>query len=113
MSIVRTAQLRCAPRRARLQDSRPSFPVNHHEGRGLYPIRPPDVVQIQDLEKAVPTDHEVLIKVRAASVNPLDEGIVKGGGRMVTGLRKPNITRLGVDVAGQVEAVARTVSCPV
>jgi NADPH:quinone reductase-like Zn-dependent oxidoreductase len=71
---------------------------------------PPDVVQIEDVEKPVPDDNEVLIKVRAAAVNPLDEGIVKGGGRMVTGLRKPKITRLGVDVAGQVEGVGKKVS---
>jgi NADPH:quinone reductase-like Zn-dependent oxidoreductase len=71
---------------------------------------PPDVVQIEDVEKPSPKDHEVLIKVRAASVNPLDEGLTKGGGRIVTGLRKPKIIRLGVDVSGQVEAVGRNVT---
>ena len=71
---------------------------------------PPDVLQIKDVEKPVPKDNEVLIEVRAASVNPLDGGLMKGGGRMVTGLRKPKITRLGVDVAGQVEAVGRNVT---
>jgi NADPH:quinone reductase-like Zn-dependent oxidoreductase len=75
-----------------------------------YRYGPPDVIQIQDVEKPVPQDHEVLIKVRAASVNPLDEGVMRGGGRVVTGLRKPKITRLGVDVAGQVEAVGRNVT---
>ena len=49
----------------------------------------------------------VLIKVRSASVNPLDGGLMKGGGRVVTGLRKPKVARLGVDVAGQVEAVGQ------
>ena len=71
---------------------------------------PPDVIQIKDVEKPVPKDHEVLMKVRAASVNPLDEGLMKGGGRIVTGLRKPKAARLGVDVAGQVEAVGRNVT---
>jgi NADPH:quinone reductase-like Zn-dependent oxidoreductase len=71
---------------------------------------PPDVVQIKDVEKPVPRDNEVLIKVRAASVNPLDEGVMKGGGRVVTGLRQPKAARLGVDVAGQVEAVGRNVT---
>jgi NADPH:quinone reductase-like Zn-dependent oxidoreductase len=71
---------------------------------------PPDVVQINDVEKPVPKDDGVLIKVRAASVNPLDEGLMKGGGRVVIGLRKPKNTRLGVDVAGQVEAVGRNVT---
>jgi NADPH:quinone reductase-like Zn-dependent oxidoreductase len=71
---------------------------------------PPDVVQIKDVEKPVPKDDGVLIRVCAASVNPLDEGLIKGGGRIVTGLRKPKVTRLGVDVAGQVEAVGRNVT---
>src|SRR5216684_7690166 len=75
---------------------------------------PPDVVvQIADVEKPVPEDSEVLIKVRAASVNPLDGGLMKGRpyiARIMTGLRKPKITRLGVDVAGQVEAVGRNVT---
>jgi NADPH:quinone reductase-like Zn-dependent oxidoreductase len=39
---------------------------------------PPDVVQIDDVEKPVPKDNEVLIKIRAASVNPLDGGLMKG-----------------------------------
>jgi len=71
---------------------------------------PPEIVQIVDVEKPVPKDNEVLIKVRAASVNPLDCGVVKGGARIVTGLRKPKVTRLGIDVAGQVEAVGRNVT---
>ncbi len=39
---------------------------------------PPDVVQIKDVEKLVPKDNEVLIEVRAASVNALDGGLMKG-----------------------------------
>ena len=71
---------------------------------------PADVVQIEEVEKAVPRNHEVLIRVRAASVNPLDEGLIRGGGRLVTGLRRPKVTRLGIDVAGLVEAVGRDVT---
>jgi NADPH:quinone reductase-like Zn-dependent oxidoreductase len=75
---------------------------------------PPDVVvQIADIEKPVPTDNEVLIKVRAASVNPLDSHLMKGGpyiARLLLGLGKPKIKRPGVDVAGQVEAVGRNVT---
>ncbi len=71
---------------------------------------PPDVLQIKDIERPVPRDDEVLIKVRAASVNPLDEGLMKGGGRLVTGLLKPKAARLGIDVAGHVEAVGRNVA---
>jgi len=70
----------------------------------------PDVLESEDVEKPTANDDGVLIKVRAASVNPLDEGLIRGGGRMVNGLRKPKITRLGVDVAGQVEAVGRNVT---
>ena len=40
---------------------------------------PPDVVEVNDLDKPVPRDNEVLIKVRAASVNPLDWNLMKGG----------------------------------
>jgi NADPH:quinone reductase-like Zn-dependent oxidoreductase len=71
---------------------------------------PPEVVKIKDVEKPVPKDDGVLIKVRAASVNPLDAGLMKGGGRVVNGLRKPKVKGLGVDVAGQVEAVGRNVT---
>jgi len=74
---------------------------------------PPDVLQIKDVEKPVPKDNEVLIRVRAASVNPLDWHFMRGTPyflRMMTGLRKPKDKRLGVDVAGQVEAVGRNVT---
>jgi NADPH:quinone reductase-like Zn-dependent oxidoreductase len=72
----------------------------------------PDVVQITDVEKRVPKDDEVLIKVRAASVNPLDWHFMRGTPyflRLMAGLRKPKDKRLGVDVAGQVEAVGGNV----
>jgi len=74
---------------------------------------PPDVVQIEDVEKPSPKDNEVLIKVRAASVNPYDWHFMRGTPyllRMMAGLRKPKATRLGADVAGQVEAVGRNVT---
>ncbi len=74
---------------------------------------PPDVVQIEDVEKPVPKDKEVLIKVRAASVNPLDVGLMKGkphSFRILFGLRKPTLTRPGVDVAGGVEAVGGNIT---
>ncbi len=73
---------------------------------------PPDVVQVTDVQKPVPKDNEVLIKVRAASVNPLDWHFMRGTPyfvRIGAGLRKPKNTRPGVDVAGQVEAVGRNV----
>jgi len=73
---------------------------------------PPNVVQIQDVEQPAPKDNEVVIAVRAAAVNPLDD-VIKGRpyiARLMTGLRRPNVTRVGVDVAGQVEAVGRHVT---
>ncbi len=74
---------------------------------------PPDVVQITDVEKPSPKDNEVLINVRAASVNPYDWHFMRGtpyGVRLVAGLRKPKVTRLGADVAGQVEAVGTNIT---
>jgi NADPH:quinone reductase-like Zn-dependent oxidoreductase len=71
---------------------------------------PPDVVQITDVEKPVPKDNEVLIKVRAASVNPYDWHFMRGtpyAVRIVAGLHKPKVTRLGADVAGQVETAGK------
>jgi NADPH:quinone reductase-like Zn-dependent oxidoreductase len=74
---------------------------------------PPDVVQITDVEKPVPNDKEVLIKIRAASVNPLDWHFMRGTPyilRIGAGLHKPKVTRLGVDLAGQVEAIGTNVT---
>lgn len=71
---------------------------------------PPDVLQIKEVERPIAKKNEVLIKVHSASVNPLDCGLLKGAGRFMTGLRKPKITRLGVDVAGEVEAVGDNVT---
>src|SRR5438874_1276664 len=72
----------------------------------------PDVLKCEEIEKPSAGDDEVLIKVRAAAVNPFDL-LFRGTSymvRMITGLRKPKDTRLGVDVAGQVEAVGRNVT---
>ncbi len=74
---------------------------------------PPDVLELKEIEKPVPRDNEILIRVRAASVNPLDWTTMRGTpyiGRALTGLRKPKNTRPGVDLAGQVEAVGRDVT---
>jgi NADPH:quinone reductase-like Zn-dependent oxidoreductase len=70
----------------------------------------PDVVQVRDVAKPAPKDNEVLIKVRAASVNPLDWHGMRGKPyimRLLGGLSKPKRAGLGVDVAGQVEAVGK------
>ncbi len=72
---------------------------------------PPDVLKLEDVEKPVPNDNQLLVKVRAASVNPLDLTI-RGPWliRPLLGLRKPKDTRLGVDYAGTVEAVGKNVT---
>ncbi|MDQ6651907.1 MAG: NAD(P)-dependent alcohol dehydrogenase [Acidobacteriota bacterium] len=70
-----------------------------------------EVVKCEEIEKPVPSDDKVLIKVRAASVNPIDWRLMKGGiMRLFLGLTKPRLGRPGVDVAGEVEAVGRNVT---
>jgi NADPH:quinone reductase-like Zn-dependent oxidoreductase len=73
----------------------------------------PDVLRCEEIDKPATGRNEVLIKVRAASVNPVDWHFMRGSPgfiRIMTGLRKPKITRLGVDVAGEVEAVGGNVT---
>ena len=74
----------------------------------------PDVLELAEVEMPVVGDDEVLVKVRAASVNPYDWHFMRGepiiARPQLGGLRKPKSTRLGVDVAGEVEAVGRNVS---
>ena len=73
----------------------------------------PDVLKCEEIEKPTAGDHEVLIKVRAASVNPLDWRFMRGRPyiiRIMSGLRKPKDARTGHDVAGQVEAIGRSVT---
>jgi NADPH:quinone reductase-like Zn-dependent oxidoreductase len=66
-------------------------------------------LNLKDIEKPAPADNEVLVRLHAASVNPAD-GIYRGGARIVTGLRKPRITRLGTDFAGIIEIVGKSVT---
>jgi len=71
-----------------------------------------DVLKFEDVEKPMPADDEVLVKVRAASVNPLDWHFMRGTPyflRLMSGLGAPNDTGLGVDFAGTVEAVGSNV----
>ena len=72
----------------------------------------PDVLRCEEVEKPAAGDDEVLIRIRAAAVNPLDRHLMRGVyiARPMTGLRKPKVTRLGADLAGQVEAVGRNVT---
>src|SRR6202030_2245939 len=66
-----------------------------------------------DIQKPVPTDDQMLVKVRAVSINPYDWHFIEGTPYIMrglgVGLRKPKDTRLGVDYAGTVEAVGKNV----
>jgi NADPH:quinone reductase-like Zn-dependent oxidoreductase len=70
------------------------------------------MVTVDDVEKPVPKDDQILIKVRAASLNSLDAYLVRDMWlvRLAAGLRKPRDTRLGRDLAGVVEAVGKDVT---
>jgi NADPH:quinone reductase-like Zn-dependent oxidoreductase len=73
----------------------------------------PDVLELRDVEKPVFADGEVLVRVHAASVNPLDWHMMTGWPFLVRtqgGLRKPKSDRLGVDFAGTIEAVGKDVT---
>src|SRR2546428_4348167 len=71
-------------------------------------------LKLEDVEKPVPNDDQVLVKVHAVSVNPYDWHFIEGTPKimrgMIGGLRKPKDTRLGVDFAGTVEAVGKNVT---
>lgn len=71
----------------------------------------PDVLSIREVNKPVPKDDEVLIKVYAVSLNDWDLGLLHGDAvnRILNGLFKPKIKILGSDIAGQVEAIGRNV----
>jgi NADPH:quinone reductase-like Zn-dependent oxidoreductase len=69
-------------------------------------------LKLEEIEKPTPADNEVLVRVRAASVNPVDGHLIRGGWLMrpMSGMRKPKNTRFGTDFAGIVEAVGKNVT---
>jgi len=76
---------------------------------------PPEVLELQDVDKPAVGDNDVLVRVRAASVNPLDWHFMRGAPylvRIMAGLSrpKPSQTMLGADMAGSVEAVGQNVT---
>src|SRR5436309_3705228 len=68
-------------------------------------------LKLQEIEKPVPADDQVLVRVHAASINPYDWHFIEGTPKIVRlligGLRKPKNTRIGVDFAGTVEAAGK------
>jgi NADPH:quinone reductase-like Zn-dependent oxidoreductase len=73
---------------------------------------PPDVLELEEVDEPVVEDDEVLVGVRAASINPRDWHFLRGLPTIMRplGLRRPKNGVLGSDVAGQVEAVGKTVT---
>ena len=71
-------------------------------------------LKLEEIEKPTPNDDQILVKVRAASVNPYDWHFIEGTPKIMrmmgVGLRKPKDTRFGVDFAGTVEAVGKNVT---
>jgi len=72
---------------------------------------PDDVLKVEEAEKPVPNDNEILVRVRAVSLRFYDGGMIGGGlGRLLFGLRKPRNTRPGSDYSGTVEAIGKNVA---
>jgi NADPH:quinone reductase-like Zn-dependent oxidoreductase len=72
---------------------------------------PDDVLKLEQVEKPVPNDNQILVRVRAVSLRFFDGGMLQGGiGRLVFGLRKPKNTCPGSDFSGTVEAVGKNVT---
>ena len=71
-------------------------------------------LKLEEIEKPTPNDDQILVKVRAVSVNPYDWHFIEGTPYlmrgMIGGLRKPKDIRLGVDFAGTVESVGKNVA---
>jgi len=78
-----------------------------------YEYGSPDVLKCEEVQKPTAGDDEVLVKVRAVSVNPADWHMLRADPFLIRlmgdGFLKPKDKILGIDVAGQVEAVGRNV----
>jgi NADPH:quinone reductase-like Zn-dependent oxidoreductase len=74
---------------------------------------PPEVLRIEDVERPVPEDDEVLVRIHATTVNRTDAGLRSAdifASRFVTGLRRPKRRILGTEFAGDVEAAGTAVT---
>src|SRR5215510_14180414 len=90
------------------------------QGAGMKAIRfdrygPPEVLHLRDVDMPAVGDNDVLVRVRAAAVNPLDWHFMRGSPylvRMLTGLSRPRAgaAKLGADMAEAVEAVGKNVT---
>jgi NADPH:quinone reductase-like Zn-dependent oxidoreductase len=107
-----------------------AFALSHNNACGAAPATPagvasmkaatyrcygsPDVVKIENVAKPAAGDHGLLIRVHAASVNPLEWHFIRGEPYLIrvamTGMGAPTNVRLGTDFAGTVEAVGKLVT---
>jgi NADPH:quinone reductase-like Zn-dependent oxidoreductase len=74
---------------------------------------PPDVLQLKEVEKPVPKDNEVLVKIYATSITAAHCAMRKGipfFGRVFIGFTKPKVPIPGTDLAGEIEAVSKDVT---
>ena len=72
----------------------------------------PDVLELKEVEKPIPKDNEVLIKIHSASINDWDFGLLIGTtfvNRLLFGLMKPKYKILGSDIAGRIKEVGKNV----
>jgi NADPH:quinone reductase-like Zn-dependent oxidoreductase len=76
-----------------------------------YKYGTPNDLELKEVDKPVPADDEVLVKVYAASINDWDLGLLHGDfiNRILNGIRKPKRKILGSDIAGRIEAVGKNV----
>ena len=83
------------------------------EGHRLSLLGPPEVLKLETIAKPIPAEHEILVKVRAAAVNPLDWHRMRGEPYLMrrnAGIGAPKNERMGLDFAGAVEAVGKSVT---
>jgi NADPH:quinone reductase-like Zn-dependent oxidoreductase len=107
LGIALSYESECGPAPAYSGDSATMQAITYH----CY--GPPEVLELQALEKPAPAEDQVLVRVHAAAVNPLDWHYMRGSPyimRLGTGLGAPKETRLGVDFAGTIEAVGNRVT---
>ena len=107
LGVVLSYDSACEPAPAVASDATTMQAIVHH----CYGS--PDVLALEDLEKPVPAGKQLLIKVKAAGVNPLDWHYMRGSPyimRLSSGIGAPEESRLGVDFAGVVETVGEDVT---